>query len=106
MSRADVLDIDLRCEDYTAESLPFEDQSFDAAMDFATIDHWQDTIMKTLIEQSKHQPALLVLMNRDAAIGVLAATAPGYQLLMAFSWPICSGDSVAIIGAVTPIGSG
>jgi hypothetical protein len=25
-----------------AESLPFEDQSFDAAMAFATIDHWQD----------------------------------------------------------------
>ena len=27
-----------------AESLPFEDQSFDAAMAFATIDHWQDPI--------------------------------------------------------------
>jgi Methyltransferase domain len=28
----------------TAESLPFDDQSFDAAMAFATIDHWQDPI--------------------------------------------------------------
>ncbi|WP_242613234.1 class I SAM-dependent methyltransferase [Herbihabitans rhizosphaerae] len=27
-----------------AESLPLEDQSFDAAMAFATIDHWQDPI--------------------------------------------------------------
>lgn len=27
-----------------AESLPFEDKSFDAAMAFATIDHWQDPI--------------------------------------------------------------
>jgi SAM-dependent methyltransferase len=27
-----------------AESLPFEDQSFDAAMAFATIHHWQDPI--------------------------------------------------------------
>jgi hypothetical protein len=27
-----------------AESLPFEDQSFDAAMAFATVDHWQDPI--------------------------------------------------------------
>ena len=27
-----------------AESLPFEDQSFDAAMAIATIDHWQDPI--------------------------------------------------------------
>jgi SAM-dependent methyltransferase len=30
--------------DVTAESLPFEDQSFDAAMAFATVHHWQDPI--------------------------------------------------------------
>ena len=28
----------------SAESLPFEDQSFDAAMALATVDHWQDPI--------------------------------------------------------------
>ena len=28
----------------TAESLPFEDQSFDAAMAFSTVHHWQDPI--------------------------------------------------------------
>jgi SAM-dependent methyltransferase len=32
------------CVAATAESLPFEDQSFDAAMAFATIHHWQDPI--------------------------------------------------------------
>src|SRR5215475_6475444 len=32
------------CVDAVAESLPFQDQSFDAAMAFATIDHWQDPI--------------------------------------------------------------
>ena len=32
------------CVDAVAESLPFEDQSFDAAMAVATIDHWQDPI--------------------------------------------------------------
>jgi hypothetical protein len=32
------------CVDAIAESLPFEDQSFDAAMAFATVDHWQDPI--------------------------------------------------------------
>ena len=32
------------CVDAVAESLPFEDQSFDAAMAFATVDHWQDPI--------------------------------------------------------------
>jgi SAM-dependent methyltransferase len=32
------------CVDATAESLPFADQYFDAAMAFATIDHWPDPI--------------------------------------------------------------
>ena len=32
------------CVAATAENLPFGDQSFDAAMAFATIDHWQDPI--------------------------------------------------------------
>ena len=32
------------CVAAKAESLPFEDQSFDAAMAFATIEHWRDPI--------------------------------------------------------------
>ena len=32
------------CVDAVAESLPFDDQSFDAAMAFATVHHWQDPI--------------------------------------------------------------
>jgi SAM-dependent methyltransferase len=32
------------CVAATAENLPFEDGSFDAAMAFATIDHWRDPI--------------------------------------------------------------
>jgi SAM-dependent methyltransferase len=32
------------CVAGVAESLPFEDQSFDAAMAFATVHHWQDPI--------------------------------------------------------------
>ena len=32
------------CVAATAESLPFDDQSFDAAMAFATVHHWQDPI--------------------------------------------------------------
>src|ERR1700683_691584 len=31
------------CVAAAAESLPFEDQSFDAAMAFSTVPHWQDT---------------------------------------------------------------
>ena len=37
-----------RCVAATAESLPFEDQSFDAAMAFATVHHWQDPIASLL----------------------------------------------------------
>jgi SAM-dependent methyltransferase len=33
-----------RCIAASAEDLPFEDQSFDAAMAFATVHHWQDPI--------------------------------------------------------------
>jgi len=33
-----------RCVAAVAESLPFEDKSFDAAMAFATVHHWQDPI--------------------------------------------------------------
>src|SRR5213596_2372128 len=32
------------CVAATAESLPFEDQSFDAAMAFATVHHWHDPV--------------------------------------------------------------
>src|SRR5215472_12285686 len=32
------------CVAAAAESLPFEDQSFDAAMAFSTIHHWQDPV--------------------------------------------------------------
>jgi SAM-dependent methyltransferase len=32
------------CVDAAAESLPFADQSFDAAMAFSTVHHWQDPI--------------------------------------------------------------
>jgi SAM-dependent methyltransferase len=33
------------CVAATAESLPFEDQSFDVAMAFSTVHHWQDPIV-------------------------------------------------------------
>jgi SAM-dependent methyltransferase len=33
-----------RCVAAVAESLPFEDQSFDAAMAFSTVHHWKDSI--------------------------------------------------------------
>jgi SAM-dependent methyltransferase len=40
------------CVAATAESLPFEDQSFDAAMAFSTVHHWQDP-MAGLLEMRR-----------------------------------------------------
>jgi SAM-dependent methyltransferase len=37
-----------QCVAATAENLPFEDQSFDAAMAFATVHHWHDPIVGLL----------------------------------------------------------
>ena len=63
------------CVDAVAESLPFEDQSFDAAMAFATIDHWQDPIagLREMRRVARHVVAFtydasapcLFWLNRD-----------------------------------------
>jgi SAM-dependent methyltransferase len=50
------------CVDATAESLPFEDQSFDAAMAFSTIHHWQDPIAG-LREMRRVARRVVVLTN-------------------------------------------
>src|SRR5438477_10562538 len=47
------------CVAATAESLPFEDQSFDAAMAFATVHHWQDPIAG-LLEMRRVAPRVVV----------------------------------------------
>src|SRR5258708_12753302 len=51
------------CVAATAESLPFEDQSFDAAMAFATIDHCQDPIPR--LPQIPPPPRPLVVFPSD-----------------------------------------
>ena len=63
------------CVAAVAESLPFEDQSFDAAMAFATIDHWQDPIagLREMRRVARHVVAFtydasdpdLFWLNRD-----------------------------------------
>jgi SAM-dependent methyltransferase len=49
----------------TAESLPFEDQSFDAAMAFATIHHWQDPIAGLL--EMRRVARRVVVFTNDAS---------------------------------------
>jgi SAM-dependent methyltransferase len=53
------------CVDATAESLPFEDQSFDAAMAFATIDHWQDPIAG--LREMRRVARRVVVLTCDAS---------------------------------------
>jgi SAM-dependent methyltransferase len=53
------------CVAGTAESLPFEDQSFDAAMAFATIDHWTDPIAG--LREMRRVARRVVVFTNDAS---------------------------------------
>lgn len=53
------------CVAATAESLPFEDQSFDAAMALATIDHWPDPIAG--LHEMRRVARRVVLFTHDAS---------------------------------------
>jgi SAM-dependent methyltransferase len=53
------------CVAATAESLPFEDQSFDAAMALATIDHWQDPIAG--LREMRRVARRVVVFTHDAS---------------------------------------
>ncbi len=48
-----------------AESLPFADQSFDAAMAFATIDHWQDPFAG--LREMRRVARRVVVVTKDAS---------------------------------------
>lgn len=51
------------CVAAVAESLPFEDRSFDAAMAFATIDHWQDPIAG--LREMRRVARRVVVLSKD-----------------------------------------
>jgi ubiquinone/menaquinone biosynthesis C-methylase UbiE len=53
------------CVAATAESLPFEDQSFDAAMAVATIDHWPDPIAG--LREMRRVARRVVVLTHDAS---------------------------------------
>src|SRR6478672_2101743 len=57
-----------RCVAATAESLPFEDQSFDAAMAFATVHHWQDPIAG-LLEMRRVARRVVVFTHDSSETG-------------------------------------
>jgi SAM-dependent methyltransferase len=53
------------CIGATAESLPFEDQSFDAAMAFSTVHHWQDPIAG--LREMRRVAHRVVVFTHDAS---------------------------------------
>ena len=53
------------CVAAAAENLPFEDQSFDAAMALATIDHWQDPIAG--LREMRRVARRVVVFTNDAS---------------------------------------
>jgi SAM-dependent methyltransferase len=53
------------CVAASAERLPFEDQSFDAAMALATIDHWQDPIAG--LRELRRVAQRVVVFTHDAS---------------------------------------
>ena len=53
------------CIAAAAESLPFQDQSFDAAMALATIDHWQDPIAG--LREMRRVARRVVVLTIDAS---------------------------------------
>ena len=59
------------CVDATADSLPFEDQSFDAAMAIATIHHWPDPIAG-LREMRRVARRVVVFTHDTTAAGWLS----------------------------------
>ncbi len=54
-----------RCVAAVAESLPFEDQSFDAAMAFSTVHHWQDPIAG--LREMRRVARRVVVFTHDAS---------------------------------------
>lgn len=53
------------CIAATAENLPFEDQSFDAAMAFSTVHHWQDPIAG--LREMRRVARRVVVFTHDAS---------------------------------------
>ena len=63
------------CVAAAAESLPFEDQSFDAAMAVSTVHHWRDPIAG--LREMRRVARRVVVLTYDAERARLAATGSG-----------------------------
>ena len=111
-----------RCVAASAESLPFEDQSFDAAMAFATVHHWQDPIAG-LREMQRVARRVVVFtcdttdrswrrrfwLTRDYLPEVPAsasASLPSWPVRSKPGWSRCSFRGIAPTASSRPTGAG
>ncbi len=109
------------CVAATAECLPFEDQSFDAAMACATVHHWQDPVAglremrrvarRVVVFTNDFSDPDLFWLNRDylpefAGLLGLASRWPSWPVRLEPGWNLCSFRGTARTGSTRPTGAG
>ena len=95
------------CVAAAAEHLPFEDQSFDAAMAFSTVHHWQDPIAG--LRELRRVARRVVVFTYDAGTAgwlerfwLIRDYLPEFADLMA-GWPSLADLAQAIGGRAEPV---
>src|SRR3954452_25560078 len=95
------------CVDAAAESLPFEDQSFDAAMAFSTVHHWQDPIAG--LREMRRVARRVVVFTYDAGttgwlerVWLARDSLPEFAGLLT-EWPSLADLTRAIGGRAEPL---
>jgi SAM-dependent methyltransferase len=93
------------CLDAVAESLPFEDQSFDAAMAVSTVHHWQDPIAG--LREMRRVARRVVVFTFDETgwrhrFWLPRDYLPEVAALLA-GWPALTEQARAIRGRIEPV---
>jgi SAM-dependent methyltransferase len=93
------------CLDAVAESLPFEDQSFDAAMAVSTVHHWQDPIAG--LREMRRVARRVVVFTFDETgwrhrFWLARDYLPEVAALLA-GWPALTEQARAIRGRIEPV---
>ena len=110
-----------RCVAATAESLPFEDQSFDAAMAFATVHHWQGPdsgllemrrVARRVVvftcdstDRSWRRRFWLTRTTCPRSLPPVSASRPSWPARSAPGWIRCSFRGIALTASSRPTGA-
>src|SRR6266511_5303927 len=112
------------CVAASAESLPFEDQSFDAAMAFSTVHHWHDPIAG--LREMRRVARRVVVFTHDASdtgwrhrfwltrdyLPEVPACSPvgprwtSWPVRSGVAWSRCSSRGTALMASSRPTGAG